>query len=88
MTKDTQATKAKTAAKATNAKVKAKPKTTAKKPKPAKDVLNNVSGIVEVVILDDDFFDILYDEALLEEAAILTALEDEGYDVELMECGC
>ncbi|MDL2318735.1 hypothetical protein LJC74_06645 [Eubacteriales bacterium OttesenSCG-928-A19] len=88
MAKDTQATRDTQQAAKTKAKVKAKPKTTASRKKPAKEVLDNVGGIVDIVILDDDIFDILYDEALLEEAAILAALEDEGYDVELIECGC
>lgn len=88
MAKDTQATKDAQTTVKTKAKVKAKPKTTASKQKPAKDVLDNVNGIVDIVILDDDIFDILYDEALLEEAAILAALEDEGFDVELIDCGC
>lgn len=81
MANKTQATKAK-------AKVKATPKASVKTQKHANDVLENVNGIVDVVILNDDIYDILYDEALLEEAAIIAALEDEGYDVELMECGC
>lgn len=85
MANDTKAAKP---ADKTKAKVKAKPKASVTKQKPAKDVLDNVTGIVEVVIVDDDIFDILYDEALLEEAALLAALEDEGYDVELTECGC
>ena len=84
MASDTQVIKNKNA---TNTKVKVKPKTCVKKQKPAKDVLDKINGIVDVVILDDDIFDILYDEALLEEA-IIAALEDEGYDVELMKCGC
>lgn len=86
MASDTQVIKNKNATN-TKVKVKAKPKTCAKKQKLAKDVLDKINGIVDVVILDDDIFDILYDEALLEEA-IIAALEDEGYDVELMECGC
>lgn len=85
MASNAQETKTKTA---TKAKVKAKPKAAVKKQKPAKDVLNNIDGIVEVVILDNDLFNVLYDEALLEDAAIIAALEDEGYDAELMVCGC
>lgn len=53
MATDTNATK-------TKAKVKATPKASAASPKPAKDVLDNIDGIVDVVILDDDIFDIMY----------------------------
>lgn len=60
--------------------------------KKPKEVLDNLDGITEVIIVDDpvyDLFDIAYDEAVLEEAAILAALDDEGYyDVVLTDCGC
>lgn len=75
-------------------KVKAnKPKESNNQCKSAEDVLNNIDGITEIIVVDDDAFDlaydIAYDEALLEEAAILSALEDEGYyDVVLTDCGC
>lgn len=85
MTQSTKETKAKTK---TKARVKAKSKAPVTKQKPAKEVLDNATGIVEVVVLDDDIFDILYDDALLEDAAIIAMLEDEGYDADLMECGC
>lgn len=81
MAQDTKTTNAKT-------KVKAKPRASAKKNKPVKDVLNDVDGIVDIVIVDDDLYDIWYDEALLEEAAILAALDDAYYDAELIECDC
>lgn len=73
-----------------NVKAKAtpKPKAASKASKPkkkAEDVLNDLDGVIEVVVVDDDLFDIAYDEALLEEAAILAALDDEDYDVILID---
>lgn len=71
-------------------KAKATPKAAAtdKQNKSAEDVLNGLDGITEVIVVDADLYDIIYDEALLEEAAILAALEAEDYEVVFTDCGC
>lgn len=58
------------------------------KKKSAKKVLDDFDGITEVIVVDDGIFDIVYDEALLEEAAVIAALEELGYDVVLTDCNC
>lgn len=52
--------------------------------------VNDLDGVIEVVYIDDDIFDIMYDEAILEEAALLAAIEDLGYDEVIVTdaCGC
>ena len=70
----------KTMDKKTKKKVKVKGASDSQSKAKVQDKVNSLDGVDEVIFIDEDVLEILYDEALLEEALLLAAIEELGYD--------